>query len=144
MRIDPDVLSRNPCVVFVRMIGADIEDVRLGSHFLSEYRYRLGGEELGHLAVWVVQITKGSRSALAGVDARRLKSLGHPVQAEITFVSGSGLGIDEPRIIGAGQHAVFAADANIMVNDDNAVFLAFIGCSCRTNGNALRFRTLVA
>ena len=97
MRVHSDILSGNPRVAFVRVICADVEDIRLASHLLSEHRYRFGGDELGHLAVWIVQITEDSSSALAGVDARGFKPLGHSMQAEITSKKVKGGEAKPPR-----------------------------------------------
>src|SRR6185369_2796889 len=79
----------------------------------------------------------------ANNDARGLELHVDAMRAEITFLSGVIVRVDEDRVVRARSHARFAPDADRLVKIDDAV-RAFEHRRRRTSGYARRVRALIA
>ena len=66
------------------------------------------------------------------------------MQAEVALVGGAGDRVDETRIVGASLNAVLAADANIGIDDDDAVFLPLPRRLGRADRDARRMVAMIA
>jgi len=128
----------------IGVIRIDVKHVWLGTLALEQNAVCVLGEEFGDLAVWIIDVTKNPGPALAGVDTGRFHPLGDPVQAEITLINRPGFRVQEAGIVGAGMDAVLAADANVFIDNDDTIFLAFVGGASRTDRYAGRFAAVVA
>jgi hypothetical protein len=91
----------------------------------------------------IVQVADQDRLSRANHYARRFQSDINPVRAEITFLGGMIFGIDKDCVVRARGHAGFAADADRLVEIDDAV-RAFEHRRSRTRRHAGRVRALVA
>jgi len=144
MGVDPDIAALGRGRVFVRMIGRNVIDIRFRPLLGAQDRYRIGGDHPRYLARGIIEIAEYSGAPDAGVDAGRLQSLFHPVLTEIAFIRGPGDVIDEPGVVGTGLEAIFAADANIGIDNDDPVLLALPSGPGGTNVDASRFGTMIA
>ena len=101
------------------------------------------GDQLGDLVFRVIQITEGSGSGWAGLDAGRLQARIDPVVAEVAFLDDRHEGVDVSRVIRTGSETVFAPDASVLVYDHDPVF-PFPRCLHRTIDDAGRMVALIA
>ena len=144
MRGHVDVLTGKADVAFVRMVRVDIEDIRLGAHFRAQNRDTVAIENPGNFTFGIVEIAEDTSPAWTCVDAGRNHSLGNPMYTEVAFVGGSGYRIDKARVVRTGLHTVFTTDANVRIDNDDAVLRALIGRPGRADADALRLRALIA
>src|SRR5665647_1092742 len=123
-----------------------VEEPRRRSHFLLQLdEHPLGAEDVGDFAVRVKDVAKFSRSGGADFEARRVSAHARALDAEMTFLHHAlapraiaeighvgiepllrnlGLGeVETPRPIRAGGFAVAAADAPVVIDHGDAVFL---------------------
>jgi len=87
----------------------------------------------GNLTVRIIQITKGHRTA-AGIHTSWIFATINPVDAHgaafycayttryVAALVGQFFMYERPGFVGAGHHAVAAADTNMLINQDNAIF----------------------
>src|SRR5581483_8978254 len=81
----------------------------------------MGAQEFMNGIVRVLQVRELPRARGAHLAARGGQSLGDAVIAERAFLRRVGLGIDEAASVGAGLHAVAAAQAVILVHQDDSI-----------------------
>jgi len=67
----------------------------------------------------------------------------NPMRAEGAFCNGVGFGVEIDRVVGAGLHAGFAADANGRVKLDDAIAALIHGCD-GTDAHAGRVDAVIA
>ena len=60
----------------------------------------------------------------------------NPVDTQRAFLHDAGIGVVFARAIGAGPGTELAADAGVLVDQHDAVFLALVGCAGRAHGYA--------
>ena len=126
-----------------RLMRALVEELRL--------RLLLGPTDVDALAVddlrdarrGVVHVADEDGLDRADHDARRFKPHVYPVRAEIALLGGVVFGVDEDGVVGAGGHARLAADADGLVEIDDAIgALEHRGRGARRHAG--RVRALVA
>src|SRR5260370_36165983 len=70
----------------------------------------------------ILQVGELASARWADFAARSRQSIRDPVIAERAFLGGIGLRIDEPASVGASLHAITAAKAVLLVDQDNTIW----------------------
>src|SRR5712691_8076540 len=125
------------------LFGAEIVDVGAGAFFGLANAYRLAGDDLGNLSVRIVHIAGDDRAFGADDDAGGLQADLDAMSAIVALSGGVAVGVDVERIVGAGLHAGFAADAASIIEIDDAIS-AFVEGLCRANSHAGSIIAVVA
>ena len=94
--------------------------------------------DLRNVTSGITKISENSGTADTSVNARRHKALRNPVNAKIALVSETGNRVKKARIIGARLDAIFAPNAQSVIDHNNAVLIAFPGGIGRAHINAGR------
>ena len=144
MGCNADIIPTTFVFVFVRMISADVIHLRLCSFSGSEHSDRIGVYQMEYFTCWIADIAEDAGATNARINAGGGESFGNPVNAEITFIGGTGDGIKESRIIRAGLNAILASDALAAVDDHDTVLFALIRGACRADIDALRVTAMIA
>src|ERR1035438_3286239 len=125
--------------------GIEVEEPRYGVQFLFQNEHTLVLDDVADLTVFVEEVTELTRAHRANFDARRIAPGPRALDAEGAFFDdalGAGtvaqvvsvgieflvgyfrlLPVEMARAIGASRHAVPAADAPVVIDDHDAVFL---------------------
>jgi len=127
------------------LVETDVEDAGLGARLgLEHLELAAGGLHApAQFALGVVQVAEDARAADAGFDAGRQQPGVETMAAEGALVRLAGLVVDEARVVGAGLHAVGAADAALAVDQHEAVG-ALEGGADRADRDARRIVAVVA
>ena len=104
-----------------RLVRAFIKELRQGFFFGSSYIYCFTIDDLRNVRIRVVHVANQNRLGGTNDDARRLEAHVDPVRAKVALLRRVILGIDEDRVVRAGGHTRFTADADRFVEIDNAV-----------------------
>ena len=139
---DPYVLIRL-AITLVRMVGGDVEDVRLSAFFRPENGHRIGCDHARYLAIGIIDGAEESRTTETGFHARRSETLRHAVQAKIALVRGPSAGVQEACIVRARLDAIFATDADIRIHYHDAVLFALVGGPGRADRHTVRRAAVV-
>jgi hypothetical protein len=126
-----------------RLRRALVEQARPGAFLWPAHLHGVPVDYLGNLGCRVVQVADEDGLHRADGDAGRLEADVQPVGAEVAFLGGVVLWVDEDRVVGAGRDARLAADAGTLVEVDDPV-VPLVHGRCRTGGHARRVRALVA
>ncbi|MPL92318.1 hypothetical protein SDC9_38416 [bioreactor metagenome] len=125
------------------LVETDVIDVRMGAHLGAQHRDRMRREQFRDGAFRVVQIAEIARPADAGLDTGGQQPGAGAVDAEGALVGHLGLVVDEPRIIGAGLHAIGTAHAFAGI-DQHLAGLGLEGRLDRADRQAGRIVAMVA
>src|ERR1035437_3044269 len=98
-----------------------VEDLRARGHLGLEDMHLVRSEELVDRIPRVLEIDELTRARRAALAARRREALRDPVIAEVALVDRVRTRVDEPAPVWAGLHAVSAAEAIRLVDEDGAV-----------------------
>ena len=101
------------------------------------------GDGLGDIALGIVQITEQAGARHARGDACGQEPVFGAVRAVRALAHHARVGNRVARAIGAGRHAVLAADALALV-DLNRSVLRFVACTRRAHAHAARVVAMVA
>ena len=101
------------------------------------------GDQLGDLLVGIVQVSEDPGPRRTDLNTGRLQACMDAMMAEVALLDDGHQGVDVSRIVGTGGQAVFAADAAVLVDDDDAVF-PFPGRLDRTIDDTGRVIALIA
>jgi len=82
----------------------------------------MGLQKLMDWIIGIFQIGQLARACRTGFAARRRESFRNPVVAEIAFVRGIRLRIQEPAAVGARLNAVTAAQTIFLVYQDDSIW----------------------
>ncbi len=95
-----------------RLMRAFVE--KLGQSFFLRTAnvYGFAIDDLPDIRQRVVHVADENRLGWTDYDTRGLETDVDAMRAEVTFLSRMIFGVDENRVVGAGGHAGFAADAN--------------------------------
>ncbi len=104
-----------------RLVGAAVEELRPRLLLRAAHRDRLAMDDPRHLRGRVVEVP--DQDGLGGTDhdAGRLEADVQAVRAEVALLGRVVLGIDEDGVVGTGGDAGLAADADRLVEVDDAV-----------------------
>jgi hypothetical protein len=91
----------------------------------------------------IIEITKNPDFAYTGFETSRLPALIDPLNTVSAFVDYLAFFVHVPGIVRTCQHAVLAADALLIIDDYDAVFVG-LGCTGRTHSLAMGVVTVVA
>jgi hypothetical protein len=82
----------------------------------------LFGDQLGDFLFGIVQITEDPGSGRTDLNTGRLQACIDPVMAKVAFLDDRNKGVNVSRIVGTGSETIFAANAPMLVNNNNSVF----------------------
>ena len=103
------------------VVSAEIEDLRERAFLRLADLHRLHLRDLRDLARRIVEVAEDAAFGRADADTRRQQLVLDAVRAEVAFLGGMRVRIDEQLIVRAGHHAGAAADAGVAVQIDDAV-----------------------
>ena len=118
-----------------RLIGLDVEELRLSARLRFSHGSLLGGNEMAQSRVGIVHITGDDCLHRTNDYTSRLELRLDSMRAEVTFLGGVGVGVDIERVVWTRLHARLATDAAVAVEIDDAV-VATEERSDRTYGDA--------
>ena len=100
-------------------------------------------DELADHALFVIAVAEDARANRTNLDASGLQAFGDAVVAPGALVRYALFLVEKPRAIRTGLHAVLAADAIGVIDDDHAI-LGFVGRAGRAHLHASRMRAVIA
>src|SRR5664280_3803104 len=125
------------------LVYAHVEDIRGIAGLGFQHAHPIVLDELAYWALFVVAVAENARADRTNLDASRLQLLGNAVVTPGALVGDVLFLIEEARAVRAGLHAILAADAISMIDDDDAI-LGFVGRAGRTYLHAGRIRAVIA
>jgi hypothetical protein len=126
-----------------RLMRSLVEQARPGALLRPADRDGVAVDDLRDLRLRVVQVTDQDGLGRADGDARGLQPDVEAVRAQVAFLGRVVFGVDEDRVVGACGDAGLAADADRLVEVDDAVRPPVHRLG-RAGGGAGRVRALVA
>src|ERR1039458_4054132 len=143
----------------------EVKEPRDGVQLLFQNQHAFVLDDVADLAMGIEDVAELTRAHRADFDAGGVAALARALDTEgalldhalgpravaevvgvgIDFVFGNGRGfpVEVPRAVGAGRHAVAAADAPVVIDDHDAVLLS-PGGACRADLGAGRILALLA
>src|SRR5271157_86077 len=115
-----------------RTIQAGVKDLGVGRHVRFQDLDAMGFQELVNRVVGILQVRQLPRPGRTRLAACGGQAFRDPVIAESAFLGGLGFRIDEAATVGAGLHAIPAAEAVFLVDQNHAI-RAYKGCAHRTD-----------
>src|SRR5450759_457862 len=125
------------------LVYAHIKDIRRIAGLGFQHAHSIVLDKLAYWTLLVVAIAENARANWTNLDASRLQPLGNAVVTPGALVGDVLFLIEEARAVRASLHAILAADAVSMIDDDDAI-LGFVGRAGRTYLHAGRIRAVIA
>src|SRR5574341_1567445 len=125
------------------LVDSDVEHVGRVTGLGPQNVHAIVADEQADRALRIVAIAENARADRARLHAGGLQPLGDPVVAPRALLRGPGAHVEIARAVGAGLHAVLAADAVLAVDENDAV-PGPVGRARRAHLDAGRMLALVA
>src|ERR1019366_2070067 len=125
------------------LVYAHIKDIRRIAGLGFQHAHSIVLDKLAYWTLFVVAIAENARADRTNLHASRLQAFSDAVIAPGALVGDVLFLIEEARAVRAGLHAILAADAVSMIDDDDAV-VGLVGRAGRTYLHAGRIRAGIA